>query len=100
MFRVATVLSIATLAVCSSSAIAATDPFEGDWKLNPAKSKMTDQMKVECAEANKCVFILGALPETIVLDGTVLQGIFGTTLAVSVEAPNRWKVVRKIDGHV
>jgi len=100
MSRATTVLSIAALAACSCTAIAATDPFEGDWKLNPAKSKMTDQMKVDCAGPNKCVFNLGALPETIVLDGTDQPGIFGTTLAVSVEAPNRWKVVRKKDGHI
>jgi hypothetical protein len=101
MDRPIAILSAAVLVVCSLSAHAsATDPFVGDWKLNPAKSKITDQMKVDCAETNRCIFTLGALPETILLDGTDQPGIFGTTLAVSVEAPNRWKVVRKKDGHV
>lgn len=101
MFRTAVILSVAAFAACSFSAGAAPkDPFAGDWKLNPAKSKITDQMKVDCPEANKCVFTLGALPETIVLDGTDQPGIYGTTLAVSIEAPNQWKVVRKKDGRV
>ena len=36
---------------------AATDPFAGTWKLDPAKSKLTDQMKVEAAGPNKYTFI-------------------------------------------
>ena len=98
MIRTICALSIAILAV--SSSFAATDPLVGDWKLNPAKSRITDQMKVNCVETNKCIFTLGALPETIVLDGTDQPGVYGTTLAVSVEAPDKWKVVRKKDGHV
>jgi len=98
MFRTLSILALACVA--STSVWAATDPFVGDWKLNPAKSKITDQMKVERLDGNRCTFTLGALPETIVLDGTDQPGIYGTTLAVSVEAPDRWKVVRKKDGRV
>jgi len=98
MFRTLSILSIACLAIASASA--ATDPFAGDWKLNPAKSKISDQMKVNCVETNKCIFDLGPIPETIVLNGTDQPGEFGTTLAVTVEAPDRWKVVRKKDGHM
>jgi hypothetical protein len=98
MFRTLSILALACIA--STSVWAATDPFVGDWKLNPGKSKITDQMKVERLEDNKCTFTLGALPETIVLDGTDQPGIYGTTLSVSVEAPDRWKVVRKKDGRI
>ena len=98
MFRTLSILALACVA--STSVWAATDPFVGDWKLNHAKSKITDQMKVERLDGNRCTFTLGALPETIVLDGTDQPGIYGTTLAVSVEAPDRWKVVRKKDGRV
>src|SRR4029079_19728523 len=98
MFRTLSILALACVA--STSVWAATDPFVGDWKLNHAKSKITDQMKVERLDGNRCTFTLGALPETIVLDGPDQPGIYGTTLAVSVEAPDRWKVVRKKDGRV
>lgn len=75
------------------------DPFVGKWKLNPSKSRFPDKMKVEAAGTNKYTFdFVGGNPETIVTDGTDQPGIFGTTLAVSVEAPDTWKVVRKKDG--
>jgi len=78
---------------------AADDPFVGKWKLNPSKSKLTDQMKVEAVGANKYAFDFGGgIPETVVADGTDQPGNFGTTLSVSVEGPQTWKVVRKKDG--
>ncbi|WP_446745145.1 hypothetical protein [Silvibacterium acidisoli] len=78
---------------------AAADPMAGVWKLNPAKSKLTDQMKVDSAGPNRYTFHLSATnPETIVADGTDQPGIFGTTLAVTVLGPDQWKVVRKKDG--
>ena len=79
---------------------AADNPFVGDWKLNPSMSKMTDIMKVESVGANKYAFNFGGDPETIMIDGTDQPGISGTTLAVSVEGPDVWKVVRKKDGHL
>jgi len=80
---------------------AADDPFIGKWKLNPSKSKMTDIMKVESVGANKYTFdFSGDSPETIMLDGTDQPGISGTTLSVSVERPDAWKVVRKKDGRM
>jgi hypothetical protein len=78
---------------------AADDPFVGKWKLDPAKSRLSDQMKVAAAGANRYVFDFGSgLTETIVADGTDQPGQFGTTLAVTVQAPDAWKVVRKKDG--
>ena len=80
---------------------AANDPFVGEWKLNPAKSKLTDVMKVASVGGNKYAFDFGGgSPETIVVDGTDQPGIEGTTLSVTSAAPDSWKVVRKKNGHV
>lgn len=75
---------------------AANDPFVGKWKVNPAKSKITDEMKVEAVGENKYAFSFapGAV-DTIVADGTDQPTPDGTTLSVTVEGPNNWKVVRK-----
>ena len=89
---------IASLVVVSTS-WAADDPFVGKWKLDPSKSILTDVMKVSAAGANKYALDLGGgSAETILADGTDQPGIFGTTLSVTVQAPDAWKVVRKRDG--
>lgn len=75
------------------------DPFTGKWKMDPAKSTTVDEMKVDSAGGNKYALDLGAgMIETITVDGTDQPGLYGTTLAITVEAPNQWKVVRKKDG--
>ena len=80
---------------------ASNDPFVGRWKLNPSRSHASDEMKVSIAGENKFAFDLGGGHlETIVLDGSDQAGEFGTTLAVSVEGANRWRVVRKNGGHM
>ncbi len=80
---------------------AATNPFAGTWKLNPGKSKLTDQMKVEEAGPNKYTFIFSAdNAETITADGTDQPGIFGSTFAVTVQSDHQWKVVRKKGGNL
>lgn len=77
------------------------DPFVGEWKLNPSKSKLIDVMKVESAGDNKYGFDFGGgKPEIIATDGTDQPGVAGTTLAVTVEGPEAWKVVRKKDGRM
>ena len=87
--------------VFTGSLRAATDPFAGTWKLNPAQSKLTDQMKVEEAGPNKYTFIFsGDNSETIVADGTDQPGLFGSTFAVTVLSARQWKVVRKTGGRV
>lgn len=91
------------LFVClaTSTLWAADDPFLGKWKLNPSKSVLTDQMKVEALGANKYAFDFGGgQSETIVADGTDQPGLFNTTLSVTVQAPDTWKVVRKGQGRV
>jgi hypothetical protein len=78
---------------------AADDPFIGKWKLSPFKSQLTDQMKVEAVGANKYAFDFGGGdPETVVADGTDQPGNFGTTMSITVEGPDTWKVVRKKGG--
>ena len=78
---------------------AAEDPFVGKWKLDPSKSRFPDEMKVKAAGANRYAFDFGGgNPEIIVADGTDQPGIFGTTLSVTVEGPDTWKVVRKKGG--
>ena len=89
------------LAAClvTSSIRAANDPFAGKWKVNPSKSKVNDEMKVEVAGANRyaITFVPGQV-ETVVADGSDQPGMDGTTLSVTVKGPNSWEVVRKIKG--
>ena len=92
-------LVVACLVTAALSA--ANDPFVGEWKLNPSKSKLIDEMKVESAGDNKYAFdFVGGRPETIAADGTDQPGLAGTTLSVTVEGPEAWKVVRKKDGRM
>ncbi|HJT88265.1 MAG TPA: hypothetical protein VJ732_10425 [Bryobacteraceae bacterium] len=67
--------------------------------MDPSKSKLSDEMKVEAAGKNTFAFTFapGAV-DTIVADGTDQPAMQGTTLSVTVEGPNHWKVVRKKDG--
>jgi hypothetical protein len=75
---------------------AADDPFVGQWKLNPSKSKLVDYMKVKRLGANKYVLDLGGgATETIVADGTDQPGNHGLTVSVTVQGPVNWKVVVK-----
>jgi len=85
--------------VMTSSVWAADDPFVGKWKVNPAKSTLTDEMKVEALGGNKYTFTFGpGQVDTIIADGTDQPALQGTTLSVTVEGPNKWKVVRKVKG--
>jgi hypothetical protein len=80
---------------------AADDPFVGEWKLNSSKSKIFDVMKVESVPGNKYVFDFGAgSPTTVVPDGTDQPSRNGTTMAVTIEATDSWKLVFKKDGRV
>jgi hypothetical protein len=76
-----------------------TSPFVGAWKLNPAKSTLTDEMEVKSVGGNKYTFELGGGPETIVVDGTDQQTPVykDGTLAVGAEG-DTWKVIRKRGG--
>lgn len=78
---------------------AASDPFEGKWKMNPSRSTLTDEMKVEAAGPNKYVLnFSGDNKETVVADGTDQPCLFGTTCSITVLAPDTWKMMRKMGG--
>jgi hypothetical protein len=78
---------------------AADNPFVGDWKLNPSRSKLTDVMKVESNGGNKYTFNFGAGPEAVVVDGTDQPGHYGTIVSVAIEGET-WKFIRKKDGRL
>jgi hypothetical protein len=91
----------ATLVAClvTGALWAANDPFVGKWKVNPSKSKLTDEMKVEAVGANKYAITFGpGAVDTIVADGTDQPALRGTTFSITVEGPHKWKVVRKKEG--
>jgi hypothetical protein len=78
---------------------AANDPFIGKWKVNPFKSKLTDEIKVEAVGDNKYVFTFGPdAVDTIVADGTDQPAVSGTTLSITVKGPNSWEIIRKMKG--
>jgi hypothetical protein len=100
-----TVRAIACAAIAAgistAGAAAGGNPFVGDWKLDPSRSKLTDVMKVRRLRPDQYTFNFAAgSSETIVIDGTDQPGISGTTLAVGVARPDAWTVVRKKDGRV
>src|SRR5579884_2109733 len=85
-----------TLSLITSFSWAADDPFIGKWKVNPAESKLTDEMMVELAGENRYAITFGpGAVDTITADGSDQPGLRGTTLSVAVEGPKTWRVVRK-----
>jgi hypothetical protein len=89
-------------AVCLSTGMAraAESPFIGEWKLDPLKSRLPDEMKVESEGGNKYAFDFGGGAERIVVDGTDQPGNDGTLLSVNAEAADSWVVERKKDGRL
>jgi len=83
----------------TNSVWAANDPFVGRWKVNPSKSKLNDEMKVEVAGANKYALTFGPdQVDTVVADGSDQPALNGTTLSITVKGPNKWEIVRKMKG--
>jgi len=83
----------------TSSVWAANDPFVAKWKVNPSKSKLNDEMKVEVGGTNRyAITFAPGLVDTVVADGSDQPGLRGTTLSVTVKGPNSWVVVRKMKG--
>ncbi len=89
-------------AVCVAvgMASAAQSPFVGEWKLDPSRSRMPDEMKVQSEGGNKYMFDFGGGAETIVVDGSDQPGLGGTLLSVKAEAPDTWIVERKKDNRL
>ena len=88
------------VACLATSAIGATnDPLLGRWKVNPSKSKLYDEMKVEVAGPNKYTLTFGpGQVDTIVADGSDQPALSGTTFSITVKGPNSWEVARKMKG--
>src|SRR5262249_12159359 len=87
--------------LASRAALAAINAYGGEWNVSPAQSKPPDQVKVERLAGKKYAFELGGgSTETIVPDRTDQPGLAGTTLAVTIEGPDSWKVVRKQEGRI
>jgi hypothetical protein len=58
--------------------------FLGQWKVNPSKSKLYDEMKVELAGANRYTFTFGpGQVDTVVADGSDQPALSGTTLSIT-----------------
>lgn len=91
--------SLLVVGLITSTLWAADDAFIGKWKIDAAKSKLTDELKVEAVGANKYTFTFGpGQVDTAVADGSDQPALQGTTLSVTMEGPNSWKVVRKMKG--
>jgi hypothetical protein len=88
------------LAFCLTSSVwAANDRFVGKWKVDPSKSKINDEMKVELAGANRYALTFGpGATDTIVADGSDQPALSGTTLSITVKGRNSWEIIRKMKG--
>jgi hypothetical protein len=92
--------TLSGVCLATSMAWAAQSPFIGEWKLDPSKTRMPDEMKVQSQGANKYAFDFGGGVETIVVDGSDQPGCCGTLLSVKPEAADTWIVERKKDGRL
>jgi hypothetical protein len=96
-----TTILLATLAaLCVAAAPpsrAGDQPFIGKWKLNLSKSKLADQMTIAPAGANRYTLTFAGIgdTETLAADGTDQPGVQGSTISITIESPNNWKIVRK-----
>ena len=90
-------LSLQVVCLAIGTLWAANDPFVGKWKVNPSKSKLIDEMRVEAAGENRYTFTFGpGQVDTVVADGSDQPALSGTTLSITVKGPNNWEVVRKM----
>ena len=88
----------ATLFAAPANSVA---PFLGKWKLNPAHSRLTDQMKVGQVGPNTYTLnFSGDNIETIVADGTDQPGLYDSTFSITVLDAHHWKAVRKSKGRI
>jgi hypothetical protein len=93
--------SLAIVCLATGTLWAVDDPFPGKWKVNPAESVLTDEMKVTSLGENRYSFDFGSgSAETIVADGTDQPANSGTTMSTTIVSPTEWRGVRKKDGKV
>jgi hypothetical protein len=96
MFKRIVVGILPALWLAAGAAWAADSPFIGAWKLDPAKTRMPDEMKVENKGGDRYAFDFGGGAETVTVDGSDQPGGYGgTLLSVKPEAPDTWIVQRK-----
>lgn len=89
------------LCLATGVAWASESPFIGEWKLDPSRTRMPDEMKVKSEGGNRYVLDFGVgAAEPIVVDGTDQPGLGGTLLSVNAEAPDTWIVERKKGGRL
>ena len=92
-------LSLPVVCLAIGTLWTANDPFVGKWKVNPSKSKLTDELKVEAVGENKYALTFGpGQVDTIVADGSDQPALSGTTLSITVKGPNSWEIIRKMKG--
>jgi hypothetical protein len=94
------VLKILPFLCLATSVASAQSPFTGAWKLDPLKSRMPDEMKVQSKGEDTYVFDFGGGPETIVVDGSDQTGLDNTLLSVTAVASDTWIVKRKKGGRL
>jgi hypothetical protein len=96
--RIIQLLCVACLIAATS--LAADEPLIGKWKLNLSKSKLTDQMTIAPAGANRYTLTFAGIgeTETLAADGTDQPGVQGSTISITIESPGSWKIVRKRGG--
>jgi hypothetical protein len=95
------VMILPAVCLATGTAWAEESPFVGEWKLDPSKTRMPDEMKVESKGGNSYAFDFGGGAETIVADGSDQPGGYGgTLLSARAEAPDAWIVQRKKDGRL
>ena len=94
-------LSLPVVCLAIGTLWAANDPFVGKWKVNPSKSKLIDEMKVEAVGENKYAMTFSPdAVDTIVADGTDQPALSGTTLSITAKGPNSWEIIRKMKGRM
>jgi hypothetical protein len=100
MFFPRTLLAIA-LGGAIASTLTAASPFEGKWKFNPSKSKITGTSdSIAAAGPNSWKFTYGSYSWTIKADGTDQPTPFGNTVALQVISPAKWQLTNKTKGKV
>ena len=89
-------LALLTLAPILSAA----DPLVGAWKLNRDKSDFTGQTEtIASLGNNKYRFTYGsAVSFVTTADGTDQPSTPGSTVAITIQDPNTWKIVSKSNG--
>jgi hypothetical protein len=94
------ILGMLAIVCLATSMASAQSPFIGSWKLDPLKSRMPDEMKVQRKGGSTYAFDFGGGPETIAINGSDQPGLDSTLLSVKAAGPGTWIVERKKGGRL